>query len=423
MDASGTTVGPVLRVATAGSVDDGKSTLIGRLLHDSRAVLADQLAAVGEASRRRGLTEPNLAFLTDGLRAEREQGITIDVAYRYFDTAHRTIVLADTPGHVQYTRNMVTGASTADAAVLLVDARAGIVEQTRRHAAVLALLQVPHVVLAVNKMDAVLDAPDAGRGVFDAVVAAFRSLRARPRDVTAIPLSALDGDNVVRRSTRMSWYDGATLLEHLEGLPSGEGGLSGARLPVQTVIRHGDYRGFAGRVSGASLRVGDEVVVLPGTRRTVVESIDTYDGPLQEACAGRSVSVRLAHDIDVGRGTVLAAAADQPAVLAELTATVCVLADRTLRAGDELVLMAGTREVPAMITTVDGRLSLASGAVEPADELGENDLGVVVLQLAEPVAVDSYDRNRSTGGMLLVGPGGVPVAACLAAPTVETRAA
>jgi len=396
----------LLRVATAGSVDDGKSTLIGRLLHDSKNVFADQFDAVEAASKRRGLDAADLALLTDGLRAEREQGITIDVAYRYFATPRRTFVLADTPGHVQYTRNMVTGASTADVAVVLVDARHGLVEQSHRHAAVAALLGVGHVVLAVNKMDLV----DFSEEVYDRIVADFDvlALELGIRSVTAIPLSALHGDNVVEPSTNLGWYAGKTLLDHLETVPvPPRGGSVGARLPVQLVIRprsaeHPDYRAYAGRVAAGTLRVGDEVVVLPSGRRSTVVGIDTHDGPLEEAGAGRSIAVRLADDVDVSRGDLLAAAPDAPEPVRQLTGRVCVVAERQVRAGDRFRLRAGTREVRAIVGAVADRLDVTTLRRTDADALELNDIGDVTLRLAEPIAVDSYAVSRGTGSFLLV---------------------
>jgi sulfate adenylyltransferase subunit 1 len=394
----------MLRVATAGSVDDGKSTLVGRLLHDSRAVFADQLDAVADASRRRGYDETDLALLVDGLRAEREQGITIDVAYRYFSTPRRSFVLADTPGHVQYTRNMVTGASTAQVVVVLVDARAGLVDQSRRHAAIAALLGVRHVVLAVNKMDLV----GYSRQVFDGVVGPFADL-ARRRGVaswTAIPISALRADNVVDRSERMPWYDGPSLLEHLETVDLPEPPAAGARLPVQLVIRprtasHPDYRGYAGRVVEGTLRVGDRVTVLPGGTRTEVVGVDTADGPLEAAGPGRSVVVRLADHVDVARGDLIATE-PLPAVARQLRATVCWLAADPLRPGARYRVRQTTRDVPGVVTGVHDRLDVSTLDVAPAEALDANDIGHVTLHAAEPLAVEPYAASRSTGAFLLV---------------------
>lgn len=327
----------LLRFATAGFVDDGKSTLVGRLLHDSKSVLTDQLEAVEHASRNRGQDTPDLALLTDGLRAEREQGITIDVAYRYFATPRRRFILADTPGHVQYTRNMVTGASTAELAVVLVDARNGVVEQTRRHAAVAALLRVPHVVLAVNKMDLVgYEEP-----VFAAIAKEFTAYAASlgVPEITAIPISALAGDNVVEPSAHMDWYGGPTVLEHLETVPvSHDLTACPARFPVQYVIRpqsaeHPDYRGYAGQIASGVLRVGESVTVLPSGRTSTIAGIDALGESVDTAWAPQSVTVRLADDVDVSRGDLIAPSGDLPASTQDVEATVCHVADQPLTVG------------------------------------------------------------------------------------------
>ena len=394
----------LLRLATAGSVDDGKSTLIGRLLYDAKAILADQLEHVEEVSRRRGSDVPDLALLTDGLRAEREQGITIDVAYRYFATPTRKFILADTPGHVQYTRNMVTGASTADLAIVLVDARHGVVEQTRRHAFLAALLGIRHVVLAVNKMDLVDWEPET----FDAIVADFGAVTARlgVADVTAIPMSALLGDNVVDRSVNLPWYDGPALLEHLEGVEvCQDAELDGARFPVQYVIRDPatDYRGYAGQVAGGVLRVGDEVTVLPGGRTTTVAGIDVFEGELVAAPAGLSVTVRLADDIDVARGDLLVAGA--PVVpTRELEAEICWMAEAPLRTGGRYALKHTTSTVRAVVDGVFDRLDVATLAAVPgpAAALALNDIARVRLRVSRELAVDPYAVNRATGAFILV---------------------
>ena len=398
--------GRLLRVVTAGSVDDGKSTLVGRLLHDAKAVLSDQLSAVEIASERRGYDSADLALLVDGLRAEREQGITIDVAYRYFATPRRTFILADTPGHLQYTRNTVTGASTADVAVILVDARNGVVEQTKRHAAVAALLRVSHVVLAVNKMDLVGYAED----VFDRIVTDFAgvALLLSLDRFTPIPIAALSGDNVVDRSTQMDWYTGPALLEFLEELEPGKNSEVPARFPVQMVLRprtaeHPDYRGYAGRVEAGALHVGDPLVVLPSGRHSTVAGIDTPDGPLETAAAGRSVVVRLTDDVDVARGDLLAVDREpRPAALRGLVATVCWLSDRPLRPGDRFALRHTTRDVRAVVDAVRSRLDVATLNQAEATELTLNDIGSIQLRTAEPITVDTYATNRSTGAFLLV---------------------
>ncbi|MFD7504841.1 sulfate adenylyltransferase subunit 1 [Streptomyces sp. NPDC001700] len=398
-----------LRFATAGSVDDGKSTLVGRLLHDSKSVLADQLEAVEHASRSRGQEAPDLALLTDGLRAEREQGITIDVAYRYFATPRRRFILADTPGHVQYTRNMVTGASTAELAVVLVDARNGVVEQTRRHAAVAALLRVPHVVLAVNKMDLV----DYAEPVFAAIAEEFTTYAASlgVPEITAIPISALAGDNVVTASANMDWYGGPTVLEHLETVPVGiDPSQDPARFPVQFVIRpqsaeHPDYRGYAGQVASGVLRVGDEVTVLPSGRTSTITEIDALGQSADLAWAPQSVTIRLADDLDISRGDVLAPSAHAPAPTQDVEATVCHLHDQPLRVGDRVLLKHTTRTVKAIVKDIPSRLTLADLSHHPAPgELAANDIGRVVLRTSEPLALDAYAASRRTGSFLLIDP-------------------
>ncbi|QMU75984.1 sulfate adenylyltransferase [Streptacidiphilus sp. PB12-B1b] len=398
----------LLRFATAGSVDDGKSTLVGRLLHDSKSILTDQLEAVTHASNRRGQEAPDLALLTDGLRAEREQGITIDVAYRYFATARRRFILADTPGHVQYTRNMVTGASTAELAVVLVDARNGVVEQTRRHAAVAALLRVPHLVLAVNKMDLV----DYAEPVFAAIAEEFGRYAASlgVPDVTAVPISALAGDNVVEPSAHMDWYGGPTLLEHLESVPVGtDPGTEQARFPVQYVIRpqsgeHRDYRGYAGQLASGVLRTGDRVTVLPSGLTTTVAGIDVLGRETGVAWAPQSVTVRLADDIDVSRGDLIAAG-EPTAPTQDVTATVSHLNERPLRVGDRVLLKHTTRTVRAIVKEIPYLIDIDTLAhVDSPDGLKVNDIGRVVLRTAEPLALDPYAANRRTGSFLLIDP-------------------
>jgi sulfate adenylyltransferase subunit 1 len=397
----------LLRLTTAGSVDDGKSTLVGRLLHDTQSILADQLAAVDRASRARGGSELDLALLTDGLRAEREQGITIDVAYRYFATPTRKFVLADCPGHVQYTRNTVTGASTAELAVVLVDARNGVVEQTRRHLAVMAFLRVPHVVLAVNKMDLVDFDEPTFRRIESQFTAAASALGVT--DVVSVPVSALHGDNVATRSMRTPWYHGPTLLGHLEAVPAGhEAVAEPMRFPVQLVLRprtttHPDYRGLAGQVASGALEVGDDVVALPSGGRSTVTGIDTPDGPVLRATAGQSVTVLLGDEIDVGRGEVLAHPSQAPRVVTELDADLCWLSDQPLQAGARVLVKHGTRTVRAIVTALTGRLDLHTlrhGAAPAALTL--NEIGGARIRLAEPLAVDSYSRDRHTGGFLVI---------------------
>jgi bifunctional enzyme CysN/CysC len=399
--------GELLRFATAGSVDDGKSTLIGRLLFDSKQVFADQMAHVEEVSERRGDGYVNLALLTDGLRAEREQGITIDVAYRYFATPRRKFIIADTPGHEQYTRNMVTGASTADLSVVLVDARKGVLEQSRRHAYIASLLRIPHLVVCVNKMDLV----DFDEAVFDAISEEFADVAALLdiRDVTFIPISALLGDNVVERSSRMAWYEGPTLLHHLEHVHiASDRNLLDLRFPVQWVIRpqsadHHDYRGYAGQVAGGVLRTGDEVMVLPSGRRTRVEAVETVDGALGEAFPPMSVTVRLADDLDVGRGDMLCRPDDAPPPSRELTADVCWMAETPLRPGARYALKHTTRSARAIVDAIEHRVDVPTlGTIPGPDELALNDIGRVRLRISAPLIADRYARNRTTGSFVLI---------------------
>ncbi|BBG03474.1 MULTISPECIES: sulfate adenylyltransferase subunit 1 [Pseudonocardia] len=412
----------LLRFATAGSVDDGKSTLVGRLLYDTKSVLADQIEAVERASIDKGLATPDLSLLVDGLRAEREQGITIDVAYRYFGTATREFVLADTPGHVQYTRNTVTGASTAELAVLLVDARNGVVPQTRRHAAVLSLLRVPRLVLAINKID-LIDYDEAKIADIEREFTELaRSLGFGDEAVQVIPLSALVGDNVAERGERTPWYEGPTLLEHLEAVPvEGPDAEAPFRLPVQYVIRprngaearsadaslgdlH-DYRGYAGQVASGTVRPGDEVVVLPEGHRTTVSEVRTADGPLAAAGAGLSVTVLLADDIDAPRGAMIAAAADPPEITTELDATLCWLAEKPLTPGARLLLKHGTRTTQVIVGALAARLDTeAVSYTDAPDQLEINDIGRVSLRVADPLPVDAYARVRTTGGFVLIDP-------------------
>ncbi|MFI8930134.1 sulfate adenylyltransferase subunit 1 [Streptomyces sp. NPDC053474] len=399
----------LLRFATAGSVDDGKSTLVGRLLHDSKSVLADQLEAVEHASRSRGAEGPDLALLTDGLRAEREQGITIDVAYRYFATPRRRFILADTPGHVQYTRNMVTGASTADLAVVLVDARNGVIEQTRRHAAVAALLRVPHVVLAVNKMDLVAYAEPVFAKIAEEFTAYATELGVP--EVTAIPISALAGDNVVEPSSNMDWYGGPTVLEHLETVPVSHD-LTGchARLPVQYVIRpqtaeHPDYRGYAGQIAAGTFRVGDEVTVLPSGRTTKVAGIDLLGRAVDVAWTPQSVTVLLEDDLDVSRGDMIVPSSDTPTATQDIAATVCHVADAPLRVGQRVLLKHTTRTVKAIVKQIPSRLTLDDLSQHPNPGLlAANDIGRVLVRTAEPLALDAYADSRRTGSFLLIDP-------------------
>ncbi|MFI5301272.1 MAG: sulfate adenylyltransferase subunit 1 [Polyangiales bacterium] len=402
-----------MRVATAGSVDDGKSTLLGRLLLDSKSLFTDQLAHVTEVSRRRGLGRTDLALLTDGLRAEREQGITIDVAWRFFATPARRFVLADSPGHVQYTRNMVTAASHADAAVILVDVRHGVVEQTRRHLFVSRLLGVRSIVVAVNKMDQVGYALDAFARVRDEVTEylARVSVPRRAAEVAFIPVSALLGDNVVDASRAMPWYDGPTLLAHLERLPTdAQRDDAPARFAVQYVIRpqsaeHPDYRGYAGRMSAGSLRVGESVTVLPAGHATRLVAIDGTHGPVDEACAGQSITLRLADELDVSRGdTIVASAGAPPRLTRELIADVAWLHATPSRLRTQYVLKHTTREMRGFLEAIEARYDVATGEEVTLDSnaLGLNDLARVRLRTSDDVAVDAYGELRTTGSFLLV---------------------
>jgi sulfate adenylyltransferase subunit 1 len=401
----------LLRLATAGSVDDGKSTLVGRLLYDTKSVLADQLDAVTRASVDKGLSTPDLSLLVDGLRSEREQGITIDVAYRYFATPKRSFVLADTPGHVQYTRNTVTGASTAQLAVLLVDARKGVIEQTRRHAAVLALLGVPQLVLAVNKIDLVGYDETTFTVIAEEFATHAESLGYARGSVLAIPVSALEGDNVASRSERTPWYSGPSLLEHLEDVPvAPDPHDSALRFPVQYVIRprtpeYPDYRGYAGQIAAGTVRPGDEIVVLPQGIRSHIERIDTADGPLEEAGAGTSVTLLLTDDIDISRGDLIAAADSPPEVTDEITGTLCWLSSKPLKPGARVLVKHGARTVQALVGELHARFDeqkLSSVAAPASLEL--NDIGLVTLTLAEELSVDDYGVSPRTGAFLVIDP-------------------
>jgi len=401
----------ILRLATAGSVDDGKSTLIGRLLYDSKAIFEDQLAAVERTSRERGEEYTNLALLTDGLRAEREQGITIDVAYRYFATPRRKFIIADTPGHIQYTRNMVTGASTADLAVVLVDARNGLTEQSRRHAFLATLLRVPHLVLAINKMDLV----DYSSEVFDQICEEFTAFAAKLEigDLTFIPISALHGDNVVQRSSNMPWYDGPSLLHHLEHVHiASDRNLIDVRFPVQYVIRphqathpelH-DYRGYAGQLAGGVLKPGDEIMHLPSGLTTRVSRIDTPRGQVAEAYTPMSVTVLIEDDIDVSRGDMFCRPHNRPSASQDIEAMVCWMSEtRTLTPQSRLLVKHTTRTVKAIVRDLQYRLDVNTlQPDEPAHELSPNEIRRVTLRLTQPVFCDPYQRNRMTGGMILI---------------------
>jgi bifunctional enzyme CysN/CysC len=401
----------ILRLATAGSVDDGKSTLIGRLLYDSKSIFEDQLEAVERTSRERGEEYTNLALLTDGLRAEREQGITIDVAYRYFATPRRKFIIADTPGHIQYTRNMVTGASTADLAVVLVDARNGLTEQSRRHAFLATLLRVPHLVLAVNKMDLV----GYDQAVFEQITEEFTTFAAKLEisDLTFIPISALHGDNVVQRSASMPWYDGPSLLHHLEHVHiASDRNLIDVRFPVQYVIRphqatdpelH-DYRGYAGQIAGGVLKPGDEIMHLPSGLTTTIKRIDSAAGPVAEAFPPMSVTILLDDDIDISRGDMFCRPHNQPPGAQNIEAMVCWMSDvRPLAEGSRLIVKHTTRTVKTIVRDLQYRLDVNTlHRDEQAAQLTLNEIGRVTLRTTQPLFADPYSRNRMTGGLILI---------------------
>ncbi|CEI47520.1 Sulfate adenylyltransferase, large subunit/ ATP-sulfurylase, subunit 1 (ATP:sulfate adenylyltransferase) [Propionibacterium freudenreichii] len=401
----------LLHLATAGSVDDGKSTLVGRLMYDSKAVLADQLEAVERVSHDKGLGTVDLALLTDGLRAEREQGITIDVAYRYFSSAERSYILADCPGHVQYTRNTVTGSSTADVLVLLVDVRKGVLQQTRRHLAVGALLRVPHVIVAVNKIDLV----DFDEAAYAPVEKQIREVAHEVGldDITVIPTSALTGANIVDRSDDLPWYTGPSLLELLDNLDPVPDAVEGFRLPVQLVLRpqggaidpqYVEYRGYAGEISAGRVHVGDPVVVLPSGLRSTVAGIDLAGEQLDEAVAGQSVSLRLADEIDAPRGSLISSVADAPEPVKQLEATVAWMAEKPLHPGARVLLKHGTSTVKAIVSQIVGKLDLDEMAPVTTDTLELNDIGRVSIRLAAPVMAESYLETRHGGAFVLIDP-------------------
>jgi bifunctional enzyme CysN/CysC/sulfate adenylyltransferase subunit 1 len=397
----------LLRFATAGSVDDGKSTLIGRLLLDSKSIFEDQLEAVEATSRSRGYDYTDLALLTDGLRSEREQGITIDVAYRYFATPDRKFIIADTPGHVQYTRNMVTGASTADLGLVLVDARQGLTEQSRRHAVILSLLRVPHLVLAVNKMDLV----DYDEATFDRIEKEFSSFATKLSipDLQVVPISALKGDNVVHRSQHMPWFEGPSLMHHLEHVHvASDRDLVDARLPVQYVIRpksdeFHDYRGYAGRLAGGVLKPGDEVLVLPSGMTSTIAGIDLFDREIDEAYPPMSVTVRLADDVDVSRGDMICRPQNAPKPSQDIDAMVCWMTNEPLRPRQKLAIKHTTRSGRALVKDIQYRLDVNTlHRDQETKELGLNEIGRVQLRTTIPLLCDPYSKNRTTGSFILI---------------------
>ena len=394
----------LLRFTTAGSVDDGKSTLIGRLLLDSKAILEDQWEAVERASRQRGDAYLDLALLTDGLRAEREQGITIDVAYRFFATARRKFIIADTPGHIQYTRNMVTGASTAELAIVLIDARHGVVTQSKRHGFLAALLQIPHVLVAVNKMDLV----DFSQTAFQSIVAEYQAFASKltVQDITYIPISALHGDNVVDKSVAMPWYDGPTLLHHLENVKTGSSrNLVDFRFPVQMAVRpHQNFRGFAGQVLSGTLTPGEEVVVLPSGKTSRVRTLTTLDGDLAEAAAGDAVVLTLEDEIDISRGDMIVRRNNLPQSASQFECILCWLSEKPLDVQGSYILQHTTRQLRAFVAELNYRIDVDTLHREAATTLQLNDIGRVRLTTTHPLFYDPYQINRATGSFILIDP-------------------
>ena len=400
----------LLRFTTAGSVDDGKSTLIGRLLYDSKSIFQDQMEAIEASSLRRGESEVNLALLTDGLKSEREQGITIDVAYRYFSTPKRKFIIADTPGHIQYTRNMVTGASTANVALVLIDARHGVVEQTKRHAIIASLLQIPHLVVCINKMDLV----DYAEDVYENIKETFESFASKlnVKDVHFIPMSALNGDNVVDKSENMDWYGGSTLMYYLENVHIGSDyNFIDCRFPVQYVVRPNtdefhDYRGYAGRIAGGVFRKGDEVMLLPSGFTSKIKKIDTYDGELEEAHPPMSITMLLEDDVDVSRGDMIVRVNNKPDVTQDLEVMVCWFGDKPLQAKGKYSLLHTTTDTRCMVKEIRYKLDINTLHRNQEDlEVKMNDIARVVLRTTSPVFADSYRQNRISGSVILVDEG------------------
>lgn len=400
----------ILRFTTAGSVDDGKSTLIGRLLYDSKSIFQDQMEAIEATSLRRGETEVNLALLTDGLKSEREQGITIDVAYRYFSTPKRKFIIADTPGHIQYTRNMVTGASTANVALVLIDARNGVVEQTRRHAIIASLLQIPHVVVCINKMDLV----DYSEEIYEKIKDDFEKFAAKldVKDVHFIPISALNGDNVVNRSEKTTWYEGSTLIYYLENVHiASDHNLIDTRFPVQFVIRpyqdeFHDYRGYAGRVSGGVLKKGDKVMILPSGFTSNIKKIDTFDGELQEGFPPQSVTILLEDDLDVSRGDMLVRENNVPHVEQDIEVMMCWFNERPLQERGKYTILHTTQEARCIIKEVRYKLDINTLHRSLEDRtIKMNDIGRVVIRTTKPLFIDAYRKNRNTGSVIFVDEG------------------
>jgi len=397
----------LLRFTTAGSVDDGKSTLIGRLLYDSKAIFEDQMELLEETSKQRGEEGVNLALLTDGLRSEREQGITIDVAYRYFATPKRKFIIADTPGHIQYTRNMVTGASTANLALLLVDARHGVIEQTKRHAFIASLLQIPHIAVCINKMDLV----DHSKDAFDKIKKDFEDFATKLeiKDVRFIPISALNGDNVVDRSENMDWYEGSTLMHLLENIHIGsDQNHVDCRFPVQFVVRpqskeHPDYRGYAGRIEGGVFKPGDEVIVLPSGFTSKIKSIDTFDGPIDEAFSPMSVCMTLTDDIDISRGDMLVRENNKPTIEQDVDVMICWMNEKKLIPRGKYTIRHTSQTARCIIKEVKYKMDINTLHRNKEDrEIGLNDIGRITIRTTKPLFFDSYRRNRNTGSIILV---------------------
>ena len=397
----------LLRFTTAGSVDDGKSTLIGRLLYDSKAIFEDQMELLEETSKQRGEEGINLALLTDGLRSEREQGITIDVAYRYFATPKRKFIIADTPGHIQYTRNMVTGASTANLALLLVDARHGVIEQTKRHAFIASLLQIPHIAVCINKMDLV----DHSQEAYDKIKDDFEDFTSKLeiKDVHFIPISALNGDNVVDRSENMNWYEGSTLMHLLENIHIGsDQNHVDCRFPVQYVVRpqsseHPDYRGYAGRIEGGVFKPGDDVTILPSGFTSKIKSIDTFDGEVEEAFSPMSVCMTLEDDIDISRGDMLVRENNKPTIEQDVDVMICWMNDKKMIQRGKYTIRHTSQTARCIIKEVKYKMDINTlHRIVDDLEIGLNDIGRIIIRTTKPLFFDSYRRNRNTGNIILV---------------------
>ena len=397
----------LLRFTTAGSVDDGKSTLIGRLLYDSKAIFEDQIQNLQEVNEQRGEEGINLALLTDGLRSEREQGITIDVAYRYFATPKRKFIIADTPGHIQYTRNMVTGASTANLALLLIDARHGVIEQTKRHAFIASLLQIPHVAVCVNKMDLV----DFSKDEFEKIKSDFKKFASKLeiKDINFIPISALKGDNVVDRSKNMDWYEGSTLIHLLENIHIGSDlNHVDCRFPVQRVIRpqsknYPDYRGYAGRIEGGVFKTGDEILTLPSGKKSTIKSIDTFNGEINEAFSPMSVCITLNDNIDISRGDMLVRTNNQPQISQDIEVMICWMNERKLIPKGKYTIRHTSQTTRCIIKEIKYKIDINSlHRMEQENELSMNDIGRISIKTTKPLFFDSYRRNRNTGSIILV---------------------